>query len=49
MGEKERMTVKIDSEAKKELKIIALRKGTTMSEIIEDEVKRYVKENSDLL
>ncbi len=49
MGEKERLTVKIDSKVKQELKIIALRKDKTLSQIIEDEISKYVKDNSEYL
>ena len=49
MSEKERLTVKIDSKVKQELKVIALRKELTMSQIIEDEISKFVKENSEYL
>ena len=51
MAEKpyEKITCKINPITKQKFKLICLRKDETMSDIVEDAIEKYVKENEDLL
>ena len=51
MAEKpyEKITCKINPITKQKFKLICLRKDTTMSDIVEEAIEKYVEENKDLL
>ncbi len=41
----ETLTIKIDSELKRELKLLSIKQNKTMSEIVSDLIQEYVAEN----
>ena len=43
--EESRLVVKLPKELKTELNLISIKKGTTMTNIVNDLVKNYVEEN----
>lgn len=47
--EKQRITIYIDGEARTNLKIIALRKGESMSSILAPAIDKIIKENEEYL
>ena len=44
-----RINIKIDEKVKDDLKLIALREKTTMTNIIVKEIEKYIEDNKELL
>ena len=47
MSEKNKILIRVPSEMKKELQIIAIKKGTNMTEIILNLIEEYIKNNKN--